>query len=46
MGHARYKLLTWYTDLDTPEVRTLATTVDRWWNENATFIDTGHNNAI
>jgi hypothetical protein len=26
-------------------VRTLATTVDRWWNEIAAFIDTGHSNV-
>ncbi|MFI9082252.1 transposase [Streptomyces sioyaensis] len=28
-----------------PEVRRLATTIDRWWNEIAAFIDTGHSNA-
>ena len=26
-------------------MRTLATTVDRWWNETTAFIDTGHTNA-
>jgi hypothetical protein len=26
-------------------MRTLATIVDRWWNEIAAFIDTGHSNA-
>jgi transposase len=33
IGQARYKFLTWCADADIPEVRTLATTVDRWWNE-------------
>ncbi|MFB7504066.1 transposase [Streptomyces broussonetiae] len=28
-----------------PEVRQLATIVDRWWPEVAAFIDTGHSNA-
>ncbi|MFJ6662230.1 transposase, partial [Streptomyces sp. NPDC091377] len=45
IGHARYKFLTWCSDADIPEVRTLATIVDRWWNEVAAFIDTGHGNA-
>uniref|UniRef100_A0AAU2VAW0 ISL3 family transposase n=2 Tax=unclassified Streptomyces TaxID=2593676 RepID=A0AAU2VAW0_9ACTN len=45
IGQARYKFLTWCADADIPEVRTLATTVDRWWNEIAAFIDTGHSNA-
>ncbi|MEV0776244.1 transposase [Streptomyces sp. NPDC050428] len=44
-GQARYKFLTWSADADIPEVRTLAATVDRWWNEIAAFIDTGHSNA-
>jgi transposase len=45
VGHARWKFLTWCADTDIPEVRTLATTVDRWWTEIAAFIDTGHSNA-
>src|SRR3954463_4161832 len=45
IGQARYKFLTWCADADIPEVRTLAVTVDRWWNEIAAFIDTGHSNA-
>lgn len=45
VGHARWKFLTWCADSDIPEVRTLATTVDRWWPEIAAFIDTGHSNA-
>ena len=45
VGHARWKFLTWCADSDIPEVRTLAATVDRWWNEIAAFIDTGHSNA-
>ncbi|MFJ9909454.1 transposase [Streptomyces sp. NPDC101152] len=45
IGQARYKFLTRCADADIPEVRTLATTVDRWWNEIAAFIDTGHSNA-
>ncbi|HKT05378.1 MAG TPA: ISL3 family transposase [Rugosimonospora sp.] len=45
IGQARYKFLTWCADADIPEVRTLATTVDRWWPEIAAFIDTGHSNA-
>jgi transposase len=32
-------------DADIPEVRTLATTMDRWWNEIAAFTDAGHSNA-
>ncbi|MBC2906650.1 transposase [Streptomyces cupreus] len=28
-----------------PEVRQLATAVDRWWPEIGAFIDTGHSNA-
>ena len=45
IGHARWRFLTWCADSDIPEVRTLATTVDRWWPEIAAFIDTGHSNA-
>ncbi|WP_374322191.1 hypothetical protein [Streptomyces sp. AP-93] len=45
LGHARWKFLTWCADADIPEVRTLATTVDRWWSEIATFIATGPDNA-
>jgi len=45
VGHARWKFLTWCADSDIPEVRQLATTVDRWWPEIAAFIDTGHSNA-
>jgi transposase len=45
IGQARYKFLTWCADADIPEVRTLATTVDRWWPEIAAFIATGHSNA-
>ncbi|MFH8925615.1 transposase [Streptomyces pristinaespiralis] len=41
----RWKFLTWCADSDIPEVRQLATTVDRWWPEIAAFIDTGHSNA-
>ena len=37
--------LTWCADADIPEVRTLATTVGRWWNQIAAFIDTGHSNS-
>lgn len=37
--------LTGCVDADIPEVRTLATTVDRWWPEIAAFIDSGHSNA-
>ena len=44
-GHARWKFLTWCADSDIPEVHRLATTIDRWWNEIAAFIDTGHSNA-
>ncbi|MEH0420049.1 ISL3 family transposase [Streptomyces sp. B21-083] len=45
VGHARWKFLTWCAGADIPEVRTLATTVDRWWPEIAAFIDSGHSNA-
>ncbi|MFF3245395.1 transposase [Streptomyces sp. NPDC002870] len=45
VGHARWKFLTWCADFDIPEVRQLATTVDRWWPEIGAFIDTGHSNA-
>ena len=45
VGHLRWKFLTWCADSDIPEVRQLATTVDRWWNEIAAFITTGHTNA-
>jgi len=45
VGLARWKFLTWCADSDIPEVRTRATTVDRWWPEIASFIDTGHSNA-
>lgn len=45
VGHTRWKFLTWCADTDIPEVRTLAATVDRWWNEIAAFITTGHSNA-
>jgi transposase len=45
VGHARWKFLTWCADSDIPEVRRLATTIDRWWNEIAAFLDTGHSNA-
>lgn len=37
--------LTQCVDADIPEVRTLATAVDRWWPENAAFIDSGHSYA-
>ncbi|MER5371207.1 transposase [Streptomyces sp. NPDC002722] len=36
---------TWCADADIPEVRRLAATIDRWWDEIAAFIDTGHTNA-
>ncbi|MFI1291342.1 transposase [Streptomyces sp. NPDC020792] len=45
VGHARWKFFTWCADSDIPEVRQLATTVDRWWPEIAAFIHTGHSNA-
>lgn len=45
VGQARWKFLTWCADSDIPEVRQLATTVDRWWPEIAAFIGTGHSNA-
>ncbi|MBX9399271.1 transposase [Streptomyces sp. TRM72054] len=45
VGHARWKFLTRCADSDIPEVRQLATTVDRWWPEIAAFIDTGHSNT-
>ncbi|MHB9863444.1 ISL3 family transposase [Streptomyces sp. YIM S03343] len=44
-GHARWKFLTWCADSDTPEVRQLAVTIDRWWPEIEAFIDTGYSNA-
>jgi transposase len=44
-GHARWKFFTWCADADIPEVRQLATTIDRWWPEIEAFIDTGHSNA-
>jgi transposase len=45
ISHLRWKFLTWCADSDIPEVRQLATTVDRWWREIAAFIATGHSNA-
>lgn len=45
VGHLRWKFLTWCADSDIPEVRQLATTIDRWWPEIRAFIDTGHTNA-
>ncbi|WP_197092023.1 ISL3 family transposase [Streptacidiphilus albus] len=45
IGHLRWKFLTWCADSGIPEVRQLATTVDRWWPEIAAFIATGHSNA-
>ncbi|MFI1368840.1 transposase [Streptomyces griseochromogenes] len=45
VGQARWKFLTWCADSDIPEVRQLATTIDRWWPEIAEFLDTGHSNA-
>ncbi|WP_206352693.1 ISL3 family transposase [Streptomyces sp. Z423-1] len=45
IGHLRWKFLTWCADSEIPEVRQLATTVDRWWTEIAAFITTGHSNA-
>lgn len=45
IGHLRWKFLTWCADSDIPEVRQLATTVDRWWAEIEAFIHTGHSNA-
>ncbi|WP_267893333.1 transposase, partial [Streptomyces kebangsaanensis] len=45
LGHARWKFLAWCADADIPEVRRLAATVDRWWDEIAAFINTGHSNA-
>ncbi|MFE2521643.1 transposase [Streptomyces mirabilis] len=45
VGHASWKFLTWCADSDIPEVRQLATTVDRWWPEVAALIDTGHSSA-
>ncbi|MEU2159332.1 ISL3 family transposase [Streptomyces sp. NPDC019396] len=45
VGHARRKFLTWCANSDIPEVVRLAVTVDRWWAEIATFLDTGHSNA-
>lgn len=45
VGQARWKFLTWCADSDIPEVRQLATTVDRWWPEIAALFDTGHSNA-
>jgi transposase len=45
VGHARWKFLTWCADSDIPEVRQLATTVNRWWPEIEAFIHTGHSNA-
>ncbi|MGX4688770.1 transposase [Streptomyces sp. JNUCC 63] len=45
LGHARFKFLTRCADAGIPEVRRLAATVDRWWDEIAAFLDTGHNNA-
>ncbi|MFF9056627.1 transposase [Streptomyces erythrochromogenes] len=36
---------TWCADADIPEVCRLAATIDRWWDEIAAFIDTGHTNA-
>src|SRR5207302_77577 len=35
VGNARWNFLTWCTDSDIPEVRQLATTVDRWRPEIA-----------
>ncbi|MGQ4511802.1 transposase [Streptomyces sp. DW26H14] len=45
IGRLRYKFLTWCADSEIPEVRRLATTVDRWWREIAAFIATGRSNA-
>lgn len=45
IGHLRWKFLTWCADSDIPEVRQLATTIDRWWTEIEAFIHTGHTNA-
>ncbi|MFD0286460.1 transposase [Streptomyces lutosisoli] len=45
VGNARWRFLTWCADSDIPEVRQLATTVNRWWPEIAAFIHTGHSNA-
>jgi transposase len=45
ISHARWKFLTWCADADIPEVRQLASTVDRWWPEIEAFIHTGHSNA-
>jgi hypothetical protein len=45
VGRARWKFLTWCVNSDIPEVRQLASTVDRWWPEIEAFIDTGHSNA-
>ena len=45
IGHLRWKFLTWCADSDIPEVRQLATTIDRWWTEIEAFIHTGHSNA-
>lgn len=45
VGHTRWKFLTWCAGADIPEVRTLATTADRWWPEIAAFIDSGHSKA-
>ena len=45
IGHLRWKFLTWCADSDIPEIRQLATTIDRWWTEIEAFIHTGHSNA-
>jgi len=45
IGQLRWKFLTWCADSDIPEVRQLATTIDRWWTEIEAFIHTGHSNA-
>lgn len=45
VGQLRWKFLIWSTDSEIPEVRQLATTVDRRWPEIEAFIATGHSNA-
>ncbi|MFE2672902.1 transposase [Streptomyces hygroscopicus] len=45
IGHLRWKFLTWCADSGIPEVRQLATTIDRWWAEIEAFIQTGYSTA-
>ncbi|MEU5538565.1 ISL3 family transposase [Streptomyces sp. NPDC020362] len=45
VGQARWKFLTWCAESDNPELRQLATTINRWWPETAAFLDTRHSNA-